>query len=307
MEQLDRILVIFDEKQATQSALFRAIELARLTSASIHIVSTLYTTLNFINGDIVVETEQLLRERLIDRRDHEIHEYISSLDTESLTITKEILWTPFPHEEISHICTEGNYDLLIKTASVHSRLEGIFHTPLDWHILRECPCPVLLVTEETWPKGSTILASIDAISTDPEHLQLNQKILEHAGYMGDLLDDTVHAATACPPLPVLVDLEYTTVDPKEYMKQMKAAAFERSKEILKDTFLPGDNMHILGGIPEQAIPEFAEEIGSRMIVIGTVSRHGIKGYLMGNTAEQLLFHMDCDILAIKPDKASENS
>ena len=300
MEQLNRILVIFDEKHATQSALFRAIELAHLTSASIHIISTLYTTLNFINGDIVVETEELLRERLMERRDHEIHEYISSLDTKLLDISQEVLWTPFPHEEISTICEEGKYDLLIKTASVHSRLEGIFHTPLDWHLLRECPCPVLLVTEEVWPSGSTILASIDAISGDPEHMLLNQKILEHANFMGDMLNDTVHAATACPPLPVLVDMEYTTVDPNDYMRQMKSAARKKSKEILKDTFLPSDNMHIVAGIPEQAIPDLAEEIGCRMIVIGTVSRKGIKGYLMGNTAEQLLFNMDCDVLAIKP-------
>ena len=300
MEQLNRILVIFDEKHTTQSALYRAIELAHLTSASIHVVSALYTTLNFINGDIVVETEEILRQRLMERRDHEIEQAIASVDTESLTITKQVLWAPFPNEEVSAMCAEGNYDLLIKTASKHGRLDGIFHTPLDWHLLRECPCPVLLVTEEAWPKGSTILAAIDAVSGDPEHMVLNQKILEHANFLGDILDDTVHAATACPPLPVLVDLEYTTVDPNDYMQQMKASAFRKSKEILKDTFLPGDNMHIVSGIPEQAIPELADELGSRMIVIGTVSRTGIKGYLMGNTAEQLLFHMHCDVLAIKP-------
>jgi len=301
MKQLNRVIVVFDEKHDTQSALLRAIELSKVSPLSMHIVSTLYSTLNFINGEILVETEELLRNQLIKRREDEITEYLSQLDVADIEITQEILWTPVAHQEISDRCIEGDFDLLIKTASQHNRLEGIFHTPLDWHLLRECPCPVLIVTEESWPKGSTILAAIDAISDDQEHLDLNQKILQQALYIGDLLNDTVHVGTACPPLPVLVDLEYTTVDPNAYMDEMKSVAHEKCKEAIKGTFLPGDNMHVVPGIPEDAIPILAEKLDSRMIVLGTVSRTGLKGYIMGNTAEQILYHLNCDILAVKPD------
>jgi universal stress protein E len=304
MEQLKRIMVVFDESHDTQTALLRAIELCRVTPAEIHIVSTLYSTLNFINGEILVETEELLRERLMERREREIEHVLEKLDVDTLNITHEVLWTPVAHAEISHLCKADGYDLLIKTASRHLRLEGFIHTPLDWHLLRECPCPVLIVTEEKWPKGSTILAAIDAISGEPEHMALNGRIIEHATYMGDLLDDEVHAATACPPLPVLVDLEYTTIDPHVYLEQMKATALARSKEAIKDTFLPGDNMHVVVGSPELALAELAEKLNSRMIVMGTVSRSGLKGYIMGNTAEQILYNMNCDILAIKPDNFS---
>ena len=300
MEQLNRILVIFDESHHQQTALLRAIELCRKTDASIHIVSTLYTTLNFINGEILVETEELLRQRLIKRRNSELEAVLDTLDTDGIEISSEILWTPVAHEEITRLCNENSFDLLIKTASRHFRLEGFIHTPLDWHILRECPCPVLIVTEEAWPKGSTILAAIDAVSDEAEHKALNKRILSHAGFMGELLDDEVHAATACPPLPIVVDMEYTAIDPNLYIEKMQETAKEQGREAI-GSFLAEDKLHVVVGNPEMALCTVADELDSRMIVIGTVARTGFKGYMIGNTAEQILYYMHCDILAIKPD------
>jgi len=35
--------------------------------------------------------------------------------------------------------------------------------------------------------------------------------------------------------------------------------------------------------------------------MGTVGRSGIKGVLLGNTAERILDRCDCSILTVKPD------
>jgi nucleotide-binding universal stress UspA family protein len=34
--------------------------------------------------------------------------------------------------------------------------------------------------------------------------------------------------------------------------------------------------------------------------MGTVARIGIPGFIMGNTAETILNHIDCSVLAVKP-------
>ena len=300
MEQLNRVLVIFDAAHNQQTALLRAVELCRSTSASIHIVSTLYSTINFINGEILVETEEILRQRLMARRTAEIDSAIAAIDADNISFTREVLWTPSGADEITQLCAEQNYDLLIKTASRHFRLEGFIHTPLDWQLLRDCPCPVLVVTEDAWPKGSTILAAIDATTDETEHQALNKRILDHASAMGRMLDDTVHAATACPPLPVVVEMEYSAVDPTLYSDKMQHYAEQRSREVIANSAIADDNMHVVVGNPEIALCELAEQLDSRMIVIGTVARKGLKGYLLGNTAEQILYYMHCDILAIKP-------
>ena len=40
---------------------------------------------------------------------------------------------------------------------------------------------------------------------------------------------------------------------------------------------------------------------SEEIMMGTVGRTGIPGFIMGNTAETVLNRIDCSVLAIKPE------
>ena len=49
------------------------------------------------------------------------------------------------------------------------------------------------------------------------------------------------------------------------------------------------------------IPELAAKLEVGLIVMGTVSRTGVDGLLIGNTAEKILRQVDCSVLAVKPD------
>ena len=45
----------------------------------------------------------------------------------------------------------------------------------------------------------------------------------------------------------------------------------------------------------------AQHLAADLIALGTVGRSGIKGLLLGNTAEKVLGTCDCSILTVKPD------
>lgn len=301
MDALNNILVIFDEKHDTQTAMLRAIELSRLTQARIHIIATVYSNLNVIDGELHIDTEQILREGLQSRLNKELRDYIDTLDAAGIDISYESLWSPHPHLDIASLCERETFDLLIKTANKHGRFEGIFHTPLDWHLLRECPCPVLLVSEDKWPEGSSILVAINANSDDKAHSHLNTMLIKTANYFGLLLNHTVYVVNACPPLPILIDLEYTAIDPGTYFNNMHKIARDNILDIIKSYDLDESNIKIIDGNPEEAIPRVAQEMKSRLIILGTVSRTGLKGFVMGNTAEHLLHNPSCDVLALKPE------
>ncbi|MCK7506615.1 MAG: universal stress protein [Desulfobacterales bacterium] len=49
------------------------------------------------------------------------------------------------------------------------------------------------------------------------------------------------------------------------------------------------------------IPALAKRKGIELIVMGTVCRTGIAGFLMGNTAEMVLQQVNCSVLTVKPD------
>jgi len=48
------------------------------------------------------------------------------------------------------------------------------------------------------------------------------------------------------------------------------------------------------------IDQVAREIHSSIVVMGALSRSGLKRFLIGNTAEGVLNYLPCDILIMKP-------
>ena len=58
--------------------------------------------------------------------------------------------------------------------------------------------------------------------------------------------------------------------------------------------------HLVKGLARKEIPALASQISCDLVVMGTVARTGIPGFIMGNTAETILNQIDCSVLAIKP-------
>ena len=59
-------------------------------------------------------------------------------------------------------------------------------------------------------------------------------------------------------------------------------------------------LHLLKGQARKEIPAMAKRLDVDCVVMGTVARTGIRGFIMGNTAETILEQIDCSVLAIKP-------
>jgi len=61
------------------------------------------------------------------------------------------------------------------------------------------------------------------------------------------------------------------------------------------------HLHLVEGYPDDLIPELVVSQGIDLLVMGTVCRTGIAGFLIGNTAEEVLNDVDCSVLALKPE------
>ena len=73
-------------------------------------------------------------------------------------------------------------------------------------------------------------------------------------------------------------------------------------ELMQSTTI-GDHRwrtHLFHGSPGVVIPNLVPKERINMIVMGTVGRSGIAGKVMGNTAEQILDHVRCSVIAVKP-------
>jgi universal stress protein E len=64
--------------------------------------------------------------------------------------------------------------------------------------------------------------------------------------------------------------------------------------------VPLARQHFVKRNPVLAIPETAREVGADIVVMGAVSRSGLRRVFIGNTAERVLNQLRCDVLVVKP-------
>jgi nucleotide-binding universal stress UspA family protein len=58
--------------------------------------------------------------------------------------------------------------------------------------------------------------------------------------------------------------------------------------------------HVLAYHANDAIPAVARKIDCSLVVMGALSRSGLKRLIVGNTAERLAAELPCDLLIVKP-------
>jgi nucleotide-binding universal stress UspA family protein len=57
----------------------------------------------------------------------------------------------------------------------------------------------------------------------------------------------------------------------------------------------------LEGFAFVKVPEFVAENNIDLVIMGTVARTGIAGFIIGNTAENILQSITCSLFAVKPE------
>lgn len=93
-------------------------------------------------------------------------------------------------------------------------LESVIFTPTDWHLLRKCPVPVLLVKNAEWPEDANIIASVHVGSENPTHLDLNDCMVEQLMSLTSRLKATPYLVNSYPVTPANITIELPEFDRK---------------------------------------------------------------------------------------------
>ena len=85
--------------------------------------------------------------------------------------------------------------------------------------------------------------------------------------------------------------------------EINDAAANRLAAFIKTLGGDSDPMHshLSWGISSQEVARMADHLKIDLLVLGTLGRSGIKGVLLGNTAEKVLDICNCSILTVKPE------
>ncbi|MBT8041207.1 MAG: universal stress protein [Gammaproteobacteria bacterium] len=220
--------------------------------------------------------------------------------------------------EIIRAVLRDEYDLVIKTAEQAEWLESLFGSE-DMHLLRKCPCPVWLVNPFNSKQSRRIIAAVDVSDAHPAReaeprKRLNRKILELASSMAlaDFAElHVVHAWEAAGVRTMRGAYMHATEETvRTYVDSIQRQRESGMKKLMGGLAESLDSetmkylspeVHLENGPVREVIPSLAKDIEADLIVMGTVARTGVPGFIIGNTAESILRQIECSVLAVKPE------
>ena len=87
----------------------------------------------------------------------------------------------------------------------------------------------------------------------------------------------------------------------DYVHQMRTRAAKGMTDFLRpfDETIPPQNRHLVECEPEDVVPDFVRTHEVDVVVMGTVGRTGVPGFLIGNTAEKILADGECSVLQFR--------
>lgn len=226
----------------------------------------------------------------------------SSYIEAGIPIDIKVVWHNKPYVAIIQEVIAHQHDLVLKMAHQHDRLEAVIFTPLDWQLLRKCPCLIWMVEDQPWPNNGRALFAVNLASEDPYHDPLNIKLVSETIALAKQVDQTeVHLVGAYPVTPINIAIELPDFDPGVYNDAIRGQHLIAMKS-LRQKFSPDERLtHVEKGLPEEVIPDLAEHLQAGVVVLGSLGCTGLSAAFIGNTVEHVIDHLKCDLLAIKPN------
>jgi nucleotide-binding universal stress UspA family protein len=240
-----------------------------------------------------------LRELILERHRADLEDALARADAVTGAVAAEVRWGKDYIEAIRMVREEG-FDLLV-TAS--QTLTGAPDS-MAMALMRKCPCPVWIHRGDLWKGAARILAAVNTSDTSEENRALNEKILDHAVRLNEVLRGHLHVVTCWSGYmeSVLASPRFGERDKTEYLEYERTQTERELEALFASARLPGEvKTRIVHGNPAREIPAYAAEQHMDVVVMGTVARTGVPGLVVGNTAERIASALESSILAVKPD------
>ncbi|MBD1575600.1 universal stress protein UspE [Vibrio sp. S11_S32] len=302
MDEYKNILVVADINNTEQSALARAFQIVKglPTPPPITFFLSIYDFSYDMTSMLSSDERDAMRRGVIQQREKWMNKVAAPYLTKGVKFKVKVVWHHRPFEAIIAEAFASNHDLLLKATRKHDTLESVFFTPTDWHLLRKSPCPVLLVKNHDWPANGSIVASVHVGSESEAHVSLNHYMTEQAKKFAKPLKAEVYLANSYPVTPANITVELPEFDPTSYTDAVRGFHLTAMKKLRQDYGIDEEHTRVLEGLPEDVIPKIAKEVDAGLVILGTTGRTGLSAVFIGNTAENVIDKINCDILAVKP-------
>ena len=298
MAQYQRLLLIADQTLQQSPALLRAVALAKVSGAVLDIRA-------FVEPVPVVhlweeKTDDAGYQRYMRRYRRWVSDEVELLGGQGLDVSVEVVFTTHPLLDILKTVEELKPDLLIKDVTLEPVLKRVFITPLDCHLLRECPVPVHLVNQARYSLPHRVVAAVDPFDPSTQISGLNDTIIQTANALALQCDAPLHLLYAYDLSPAF-NADSPLVGGGwgvDFIEELRQSLHQAFVTLADRHGVPPERRHFVMGLPVPVISEFVEQYVADVVVMGTVHRVGIDR-LIGSNTERALYSVPGSILAVR--------
>lgn len=307
MQHIKHILCVVDPTATLQHCVEKGAVLARKFGATLELFVCDYQSglipAARLSGELV---QRILTERRV-QIERQLRGLVEPLRQAGLHVLADFSFQEHLHTGVIRKVRLSGADIVVKDTHYHGAIQRALFTNSDWHLIRECPVPLLLTKPSPWRTSVRIAAAVDPGHIDDKPAELDRRLLQVASGFASALGGealAVHAFDAVPLLSGMVSgATGIGIAPEidlELLDSMRKWHDVEFKALLAGPPVFAGRASTLEGSPSFELPAFAAREGVDVLVTGAVSRSPLRRFLVGSTAEQLLDRLPCDILVVKP-------
>ena len=285
-----KIGVVIQSRDGAAVGLRRCIELAKRLDGSLHVIDVTEPPSGWLiraRRDSPSEADRLRGRRDVMER------FVSNVRADGIEVSVAVRGGRRIVELIGEV-RDANVDLVALVSGETKRSSSSSEAFAN-RVVRKSPVPVLLLRPLVPSSSGTVIA-LDISAADGSEPLIDS-----------LVRSGVSLSSVSAPLAIVHVLE---VDERAAAKDTGIDELARSamrshraklEALVEDIGWPADiDVVVRVGRPTAEIAAVAAERRAELLVVGTVSRSGPAGLMIGNTAEAILREVSCSVLAVKP-------
>ncbi len=292
MRRFKNILAVYGDKVGADAVFAKAVELARQNDAQLTLVDTV--------------TTRHASPRDLEERRKRLNRLIPAVKAEGVDNVSVDVLVGTPFLEIIRQVLKAGHDLVIASADGGVSFNNVYFGSTATHLMRKCPCPVWIIKPDQAYRYSKILACIDPETNHAQGNELDIKILDLATSLASANQAELHVVHAWEVEGKDRDTVSSEVrdDAREAILLKHETVHRKRVNALfadRPQGLKTPRLHLPRNLPQKAIINLVDTLDIDLIVMGTVSRTGISGLIIGNAAETILSAVTCGMLTVKPE------
>jgi len=294
MEAIRNIVVATDFSALSEAAVARALTLARLDGAAIHLVHALSFPLLVSPYDVAIPPNVWEDLRVAARR--QIEEQRQQIEAQGVQgATAEIAESTDATRAIAAAVEAHRADLVVMGTHGHRGVEHAILGSVAERTLRSIERPILAVKEDAARAAEPIRRILLAVDFSPDSDRAVALTAGLARRLGAHVD-VVHALDL--PHDHFASLASFGIELEQKIRTHVAEALDAVGVELEKNGIPL-TLITRPGRPSAVIAEVAQESGCQLIVMGSRGRSGLSHVLLGSVAERTLRLAPCAVLVTR--------